>query len=94
MVYRLYISIFTIWLQLLKQFELDAVYAGQEEVDGDEYCVEDVDGKAGAFRCYLDTGLIRTTTGARVFGAMKGAVDGGLDIPHRYCNVLIYDYTS
>ena len=23
-------------------------------------------------------------TGARVFGAMKGAADGGLDIPHRY----------
>lgn len=27
-------------------------------------------------------GLNRTTTGARVFGAMKGAVDGGLNIPH------------
>lgn len=33
-------------------------------------------------RCYLDTGLKRTSTGARVFGAMKGAVDGGLNIPH------------
>jgi len=30
----------------------------------------------------LDVGLARTSTGARVFGAMKGAVDGGLDIPH------------
>lgn len=30
----------------------------------------------------LDVGLARTTTGARVFGAMKGAVDGGLNIPH------------
>lgn len=29
-----------------------------------------------------DVGLARTTTGARVFGAMKGAVDGGLNIPH------------
>ena len=37
----------------------------------------------GAFRCYLDVGLMRTTTGARVFGAMKGTVDGGLNIPHR-----------
>lgn len=27
-------------------------------------------------------GLNRTTTGARVFAAMKGAVDGGLNIPH------------
>merc|ERR1712127_1083531 len=30
----------------------------------------------------LDVGLARTTTGARIFGAMKGAVDGGIDIPH------------
>merc|ERR1712071_710447 len=36
----------------------------------------------GPFRCFLDTGLTRTTTGNKVFGALKGAVDGGLDIPH------------
>lgn len=34
------------------------------------------------FKAYLDVGLTRTTTGNRVFGAMKGAVDGGLYIPH------------
>lgn len=33
-------------------------------------------------RCYLDVGLNRTSTGARVFAVMKGAVDGGLNIPH------------
>jgi len=33
-------------------------------------------------RAYLDIGLARTTTGARIFGAMKGAADGGIDIPH------------
>ena len=43
-----------------------------------------MDGEPGAFRCYLDVGLVRTSTGARVFGAMKGAVDGGLDMPHRF----------
>lgn len=41
-----------------------------------------MDDGPGAFRCFLDVGLARTTTGARVFGAMKGAVDGGLNIPH------------
>jgi len=35
------------------------------------------------FTCYLDVGLRRTTTGSRVFAAMKGATDGGLVIPHR-----------
>lgn len=27
-------------------------------------------------------GLVRTTTGNRVFGALKGAVDGGIFVPH------------
>jgi len=53
-------------------------------VTGDEFNVESVDGKPGAFTCYLDAGLARTTTGNKVFGALKGAVDGGLSIPHRY----------
>ena len=49
---------------------------------GEEYNVEPVDDGPGAFRCFLDVGLARTSTGARIFGAMKGAVDGGLNIPH------------
>lgn len=54
------------------------------EVTGDEFNVESIDGQPGAFTCYLDAGLARTTTGNKVFGALKGAVDGGLSIPHRY----------
>merc|ERR1712151_974080 len=34
------------------------------------------------FRCNLDVGTKATTLGSRVFGALKGASDGGLDIPH------------
>ena len=74
-------------LQILKKFRLDGIYEGQTEIDGDTYNVEDVDGEPGAFRCFLDVGLARTTTGARIFGAMKGAVDGGLDIPHKLVKV-------
>lgn len=70
--------------QVLKKFNLDCIYEGQTDVDGDHFTVEDVHGQPGAFRAYLDVGLARTTTGARVFGAMKGAADGGIDIPHRY----------
>ena len=69
---------------------LNEIYTGTEEVNGDEYNVESVEGSPGAFRAFLDVGLARTTTGARVFGALKGAVDGGLDIPHRY-GFLNYD---
>jgi len=35
------------------------------------------------FKAILDVGLARTTTGARVFGVLKGAVDGGVAVPHR-----------
>ena len=74
---------YCIFFKLLKKLGLDTLYTGVTEVTGDEYNVEPLDKGPGAFKCYLDTGLMRTTTGARVFGAMKGAVDGGLNIPHR-----------
>lgn len=67
---------------MLKQLKLDSVYKGCEKVTGELYSVEDIDDSPGAFRAYLDVGLARTSTGARIFGAMKGAVDGGIDIPH------------
>lgn len=35
-----------------------------------------------SFKAFLDVGLCRTSTGAKVFAAMKGAVDGGLNVPH------------
>jgi len=70
--------------RVLKKFNLDTMYEGQTEVDGQHFMVDDLEGKdqPGAFRACLDVGLARTSTGARVFGAMKGAADGGLDIPH------------
>lgn len=68
--------------RILQKLGLDSLYDGCTEVTGEEYNVEGVDDGPAAFRCFLDVGLARTTTGARVFGAMKGAVDGGLNIPH------------
>jgi len=68
--------------RVLKKLKLDTVYAGVKDVNGAEYNVENVDGKPGAFQCFLDVGLARTSTGAKIFGALKGAVDGGLHIPH------------
>lgn len=68
--------------RLLKKLKLDTIYTGTKEATGAEYYVEDVDDQPGAFQAFLDVGLRRTTTGAKVFGAMKGACDGGLNIPH------------
>jgi len=80
--------------RLLKKFNLDQTYEGQVEADGEDFYVEDVDGAPGAFRAYLDVGLARTTTGARVFGALKGAADGGIDIPHSNRRFPGYDAES
>jgi large subunit ribosomal protein L5e len=77
--------------RLLKKIGLDEVYEGNTEVDGEvvsteydkkTYYVTEVDEDKRPFRALLDVGCKPTTTGHRVFGALKGASDGGLDIPH------------
>jgi large subunit ribosomal protein L5e len=80
--------------RLLKKFKLDEIYKGTTDVTGGVFNVEDVEDGPGAFRAYLDVGLARTTTGARIFGAMKGAVDGGIDIPHSTKRFPGYDSES
>jgi len=63
-----------------QKFKLD--YQGNTEVDGQDVPVIK-EGDKAPFKALLDVGLARTTTAARVFGALKGACDGGLDIPHK-----------
>lgn len=67
----------------MQKFNLDKIYGGNTNPNGQMYSVEDVEDGPGAFRCHLDVGLARTSTGAKPFAVMKGAVDGGLEIPHR-----------
>lgn len=67
----------------LQKFSLDETYEGNTEDDkGEDYQVEAVEDGPRPFHAVLDVGLVRTSTGMRVFGALKGALDGGLDIPH------------
>ena len=69
--------------RLLTNLGMDKSFKGAEKVDAEYYNVEDdYEGDRHPFRAVLDLGLTYTTTGNRVFGAMKGAVDGGLNIPH------------
>jgi len=77
--------------RLLQKVGLDEVYEGNTEVDGNvvsteydkkKYYVDQVDDDKRPFRALLDVGTKATTTGCRIFGAMKGAADGGLDVPH------------
>jgi len=66
------------------KFGLNELYEGKTEVDGADYDInEDIKEEENSpFKANLDVGLKRTTTGARLFGALKGATDGGLSIPH------------
>jgi len=57
-------------------------YDGTTEVNGEEFHVEAAEDGPRPFKALLDVGLARTTTGCKVFGALKGAADGGLDVPH------------
>ncbi|KAI9812876.1 MAG: 60S ribosomal protein L5 [Pycnora praestabilis] len=70
----------------LKKLDLDEDFTGVEEADGEFKLTEAAEGEDGEsrrpFKCFLDVGLHRTSTGARIFGAMKGASDGGIFIPH------------
>jgi large subunit ribosomal protein L5e len=68
--------------RLLKKLGMDSTYEGLKEATGEDYTVDEAADGPGPFRCYLDVGLARTTTGAKIFAAMKGALDGGLDVPH------------
>jgi len=69
--------------RLLTSLKLADKYQGASKVDGDVYNVKAIENSPRPFKAFLDVGLVRTTTGNRVFGAMKGACDGGLNIPHK-----------
>jgi large subunit ribosomal protein L5e len=57
--------------RVLAKFGLDKAYAGKEEADGEMYSVEPNEEGPRPFYCVLDTGLKRTSTGSKVFGALK-----------------------
>jgi len=78
----------------LANLGLADTYQGNTNVDGTDYFVEEVEDKPRPFYAILDVGLARTSTGARVFAALKGACDGGLDVPHKEKRFAGYDAES
>jgi large subunit ribosomal protein L5e len=70
----------------LKKLGLDETIKGKEEIDGEDYHVEEEETEKRPFKAILDVGIRRTCVGARMWGALKGAVDGGLHIPHNNKN--------
>jgi len=84
----------------LQKVGLDELYEGTTEPEGEvvktevgkkTFFVEELDDDKRPFKCILDVGIQTTTTGNRVFAALKGATDGGLDIPHNHKRFPGYD---
>ena len=69
--------------RLLKQIGLGDMYKHNTDVNGEYFNVDDDVQDKRPFKALLDVGINRTTTGARVFGALKGACDGGINVPHK-----------
>jgi large subunit ribosomal protein L5e len=58
------------------------MYKGETSGNGEYFSVEDDVQEKRPFKAFLDVGLVHATVGQRVFGALKGACDGGIYIPH------------
>merc|ERR1711937_985671 len=58
------------------------------------FYVDEVNEDKRPFRALLDVGCKATTSGCRIFGALKGAADGGLDVPHSEKRFPGYDRDS
>lgn len=68
--------------RVLTKLGLADTYTGDDEQSGEFQLTEAVEDGPRPFKVFLDVGLTRTTTGAKVFAVMKGASDGGLYVPH------------
>jgi large subunit ribosomal protein L5e len=85
--------------RLLQKFKLDDKFPGTVTADGEfEDCyvhneADEEDGPA-AFHALMDVGLKSTTLGSKLFAALKGAFDGGLEIPHSEKKFFGYDPES
>jgi len=77
--------------RVLTKLNLADKYKGNDKVDGTDYNVAALDDGPSPFRALLDVGLRRTTTGSKLFAALKGATDGGLEVPHSDRRFVGYD---
>jgi large subunit ribosomal protein L5e len=78
----------------LAKLNLAEKYIGLEEANGEMFEVVPEEDGPSPFYVLLDVGLARTTTGSRLFAALKGAVDGGLSITHDNKRFIGFDKES
>jgi large subunit ribosomal protein L5e len=77
--------------RVLAKYSLADKYLGNPNINGEDYNVDANSDGPHPFRAVVDVGLVRTTTGNKVFAAVKGACDGGIDVPHSEKRFVGYD---
>jgi large subunit ribosomal protein L5e len=77
--------------RLYQKLGMDKLYKGVKVATGASFKSFNKYKKSRPFKALLDVGLVRTTTGNRVFAAMKGALDGGLNVPHSERRLVGWD---
>jgi len=68
--------------RILTKLNLADKYKGNGDINGQDYNVEELADGPRPFCALLDVGLRRTTTGNKCFAVLKGATDGGMEVPH------------
>lgn len=77
--------------RVLTKLNLADKYKGNTDVSGADYNVEALEKGPKPFFALLDVGLKRTTTGSKIFAALKGATDGGIEVPHSETRFVGYN---
>jgi large subunit ribosomal protein L5e len=77
--------------RVLTKLNLADKYKGNDKVNGEDYNVQALTDGPAPFRAILDVGLARTTTGNKIFAVMKGALDGGVEVPHSETRFVGYE---
>jgi len=77
--------------RLLTKLKLADKYSGNTDINGTDYNVEALSDGPKPFFALLDVGLKRTTTGSKIFAALKGATDGGIEVPHSETRFVGFD---
>jgi len=77
--------------RLLTKLNLADKYKGNQDINGVDYNVEALQDGPKPFFALLDVGLKRTTTGSKVFAALKGVTDGGIEVPHSETRFVGYN---
>jgi large subunit ribosomal protein L5e len=86
-----YATGFLLARRVLTKLNLADKYQGNSTINGQDYNVEALDDGPKPFYALLDVGLKKTTTGSKIFAALKGATDGGVEVPHGESRFVGYD---